>query len=173
MLLISLFEIILLLICSFEIIEEKDKSTSIYPEPVPWPSLMDVYVSHQHRKPNPPPCPLQSVGLCPSAFDEFNGDCWTSESDDESPDLVGSSSSSASAPASGTSGPEKVSWKMRLDMLVGSGCCVKAKHKAYNLYTLRCDISRFFPRIDRIFPWEALDPFFGAQDERFLEFRSI
>ena len=34
------------------------------------------------------------------------------------------------------------------------------------------DISRFFPRIDRIFPGEALNPFFGAQDEGFLEFRS-
>ena len=34
------------------------------------------------------------------------------------------------------------------------------------------DISRFFPRIDRIFPREALNPFFGAQDEGFLEFRS-
>ena len=34
------------------------------------------------------------------------------------------------------------------------------------------DISRFFPRIDRIFPGEALYPFFGAQDEGFLEFRS-
>ena len=33
------------------------------------------------------------------------------------------------------------------------------------------DISRFFPRIDRIFPGEALNPFFGAQDEGFLEFR--
>ena len=27
------------------------------------------------------------------------------------------------------------------------------------------DISRFSPRIDRIFPEEALNPFFGAQDE--------
>ena len=26
---------------------------------------------------------------------------------------------------------------MRLDMLAGSGCGVKAKHKAYNLYTAR------------------------------------
>ena len=34
------------------------------------------------------------------------------------------------------------------------------------------DISRFFPRIDRIFSGEALNPFFGAQDERFSEFRS-
>ena len=34
------------------------------------------------------------------------------------------------------------------------------------------DITRFFPRIDRIFFGEALDPFFGAQDEGFLEFRS-
>ena len=30
------------------------------------------------------------------------------------------------------------------------------------------DISRFFPRIDRIFSGEALNPFFGAQDERFF-----
>ena len=37
----------------------------------------------------------------------------------------------------------------------------------------RCDISRFSPRIDRIFPGEALNPFFGAQDEGFLEFRSL
>ena len=36
----------------------------------------------------------------------------------------------------------------------------------------RGDISRFFPRIDRIFPGEALNPFFGAQDEGFSEFRS-
>ena len=35
------------------------------------------------------------------------------------------------------------------------------------------DISRFFPRFDRIFPGEALNPFFGAQDEGFSEFRSI
>ena len=30
----------------------------------------------------------------------------------------------------------------------------------------------FFPQIDRIFPWKALNPYFGAQDEGFLEFRS-
>ena len=34
------------------------------------------------------------------------------------------------------------------------------------------DITRFSPRIDRIFPGEALNPFFGAQDEGFLKFRS-
>ena len=34
------------------------------------------------------------------------------------------------------------------------------------------DISRFFPRIDRIFPGEALNSFYGAQDEGFSEFRS-
>ena len=34
------------------------------------------------------------------------------------------------------------------------------------------DITGFFPRIDWIFPWEALNPFFGAQDEGFSEFRS-
>ena len=34
------------------------------------------------------------------------------------------------------------------------------------------DITRFSPRIDRIFPGEALNPFFGALDEGFLEFRS-
>ena len=34
------------------------------------------------------------------------------------------------------------------------------------------DITRFFPRIDRIFPGEALNPFFGAQDEGFSEFCS-
>ena len=34
------------------------------------------------------------------------------------------------------------------------------------------DISRFFPRIDRIFSEEALNPFFSAQDEGFSEFRS-
>ena len=34
------------------------------------------------------------------------------------------------------------------------------------------DISRFFPLIDLIFPWEALNQFFGAQDEGFSEFRS-
>ena len=35
-----------------------------------------------------------------------------------------------------------------------------------------CDISRFSPRIDLIFPGEALYPFLGAQDEGFSEFRS-
>ena len=35
-----------------------------------------------------------------------------------------------------------------------------------------CNISRFFPWIDRIFSGEALNPFFGAQDEGFSEFRS-
>ena len=34
------------------------------------------------------------------------------------------------------------------------------------------DITRFSPRIDLIFPGEALNPFFGAQDEGFSEFRS-
>ena len=33
-----------------------------------------------------------------------------------------------------------------------------------------CDISRFFPRSDKIFSWEALDPFLGAQDEGFRNF---
>ena len=32
------------------------------------------------------------------------------------------------------------------------------------------DISRFFPQIDRIFPREALNPFFNAQDEGFSDF---
>ena len=62
----------------------------------------------------------------PSAFDDFNGDCWPSESDDESPDLPRYSSSLVSTLASGTSGSERVAWKMRLDMLAGSGCGVKA-----------------------------------------------
>ena len=76
---------------------------------------------------------------CPWAFDDFNGDCWPSESDDESQDWPGASSSSVSAPASGTSqaGSERIAWKMRLDMLAGSGCGVKAKHKAYYLYSAR------------------------------------
>ena len=39
-------------------------------------------------------------------------------------------------------------------------------------YLWSCDISRFSPQIDLIFPWEALNPFFCAQDEGFLEFRS-
>ena len=37
---------------------------------------------------------------------------------------------------------------------------------------VRRDISRFFPRIDRIFFREALNPFFGAQDQGFSKFRS-
>ena len=74
---------------------------------------------------------------CPSAFDDFNGDCWPSESNEESQDLPGSSSSSVSALPSGTSGSERVAWKMRLDMLAGSGCVVKAKHNVYYLYTVR------------------------------------
>ena len=60
-----------------------------------------------------------------------------SESDNEFPDLAGISSSWVSAPASGTSGSERIAWKMRLDMLAGSGCGVKAKHKAYYLYSAR------------------------------------
>ena len=32
------------------------------------------------------------------------------------------------------------------------------------------DMSRFFPRIDLIFFGEALNPFFGAQDEGFWNF---
>ena len=39
-------------------------------------------------------------------------------------------------------------------------------------WTGSCDVTRFFPRIDRIFPGESLNPFFGAQDEGFSEFRS-
>ena len=38
--------------------------------------------------------------------------------------------------------------------------------------TIARDITRFSPRIDRIFPGEALNPFFGAQDEGFLDLRS-
>ena len=34
------------------------------------------------------------------------------------------------------------------------------------------DISRFAPQIDWIFSGEAPNPFFVAQDEEFLEFRS-
>ena len=52
---------LLLLICLLEIKEEKDKSTLIYPEPVSWPSLMQVSVGHQHRKPKTPQWPFQSV----------------------------------------------------------------------------------------------------------------
>ena len=37
---------------------------------------------------------------------------------------------------------------------------------------IRCDISRFSPRIDRIFPGESLNPLLGARDEGFSEFRS-
>ena len=33
------------------------------------------------------------------------------------------------------------------------------------------DISRFFPRNDRVFFGGTLNPFFGAQDEGFSEFR--
>ena len=50
-----------ILICLFEILEEKDKSTLTYQEPGTWQSLMEVFFGHQHRKPNPPPWPLQSV----------------------------------------------------------------------------------------------------------------
>ena len=64
---------LLLLICLFEIIEEKYKITLTCLEPVPWPSLMEVFFGHQHWKLNPPQWPLQSV------FDDFNGDCWPSE----------------------------------------------------------------------------------------------
>ena len=34
------------------------------------------------------------------------------------------------------------------------------------------DPSRLYPRFDRIFPGDALNPFFGARDEGFSEFRS-
>ena len=35
---------LLRLICLFEIIEEKDKNTLTYTEPVPWPSLMEISI---------------------------------------------------------------------------------------------------------------------------------
>ena len=44
-------------------------------EPVPGPSLMEVFVGHQYQKQNPPLWPLQSVPPS-SAIDDFNGDCW-------------------------------------------------------------------------------------------------
>ena len=99
---------------------------------------MEVFFGHQHRKPNSPPWPLQSVPR-PStiSMETISMVIEIVESDDESPDLPGSSSSDVSELESGTSGSERVAWKMRLDMLAGSGCCVKAKHKAYNLYTAR------------------------------------
>ena len=122
-----------ILICLFEILEEKDKSTLTYQEPGTWQSLMEVFFGHQHRKPNPPPWPLQSVPRPSMILMEIVG---LQNRNDESPDLAGSLSSSASRPASETSGSERVSWTMCLDMLVGSGCCIKAKHKAYNLFTV-------------------------------------
>ena len=109
----------------------KDKGKSTYLEPVPWPSLMEVFVGHQHWKQKPPLWPLQSFPR------SFNTDCWPSESDYESLNLPGSSSSSVSALASGTSGSERVAWKLHLDMLAGSGCSVKAKHKASKLYAIQ------------------------------------
>ena len=57
--------------------------------------------------------------VCPWAFDDFNGDCWPSESNDESPNLPGSSSSSVSALASGTSGSERVAWIPPLEDALG------------------------------------------------------
>ena len=59
--------------------------------------------------------PLYGLSL---AFDDFNGDCWPSGSDDESPDLSGSSSSSISALPSETSESERVARKMCLEMAV-------------------------------------------------------
>ena len=72
---------------------------------------------------------------CHSAFDDFNGDCWPSESDDEFLDFAGSSSSSVSAPSSGTSESEMVA-----SLQVGdAGCSIKdkAKHKS-SIRTLSC-----------------------------------
>ena len=40
------------------------------------------------------------------------------------------------------------------------------------LHAVLCDITRFSPQIDWIFPGEALNPFFGAQDKGFSEFHS-
>ena len=102
-------------------------------EPIPWPSLMDVFVGHQHRNPNPPLWPLQSVPRPSTISMEIVG----LQNPQTCHKLPGSSSSSVSALASGISGSERVAWKMRLDMLAGSDCGVKAKHKAYNLYTAR------------------------------------
>ena len=64
-----------------------------------------------------------------------------SESEDESLDLPGSSSYSVFALASGTSGSERVVWKMRLDMLAGSGCCVNAKLEIQCLLFVHCSVT--------------------------------
>ena len=90
---------------------------------------------HQHRKPSPPPWPLQSVPR--SSMILMAIVCLQNRTTNSPQALAGISPSWVSAPASGTSGSKRVAWKMRLDMLAGSGCCVKAKHKDYNLYTAR------------------------------------
>ena len=51
----------------------------------------------------------------------------------------------------------------------GTDCCFLP---GGGLQQSTCDISRFSPQIQWIFPGEALNPFFSAQDERFSEFCS-
>ena len=56
--------------------------------------------------------------------------------------------------------------------------CTSAAHGSRNSlgslagseYALQGDISRFSPRIDRIFPWEALNPFFVLKMKDFWNF---
>ena len=63
--------------------------------------------------------------------------------------------------------------RLRDDFRTGSLCSrILRKQATESPASGQSDISSFFPHIDLIFPGEALNPFFGAQDEGFSEFRS-
>ena len=139
------------LICLFQIIEEKDKSTLTYPEPVPWPSLTELFVGNQHREQNPPPWPLQSVPLPPMVFMEIVG----LQNRTKNP----RTRHALHHPRLPRQHQEHLDQREEpgrcFDMLVGSGCCVKAKHKAYNVYTvcsLRAGELLLFQAVLRIYP---------------------
>ena len=59
-----------------------------------------------------------------------------------------------------------------VSLLSGLGCLSKPVDVNKASHYILSVITRFSPRIDWIFPGEALNPFFGAQDEGFSEFRS-
>ena len=66
-----------------------------------------------------------------------------------------------------TGGPKKAAPNLKVCLVT---CATPVRRTAWPADT--GDITKFFPQIDRIFPGEALNPFFGAQDEEFSEFRS-
>ena len=81
--------------------------------------------------------------VCPWALDDFNGDRWPSESNDKSPDLPGSSSSSVSALASGRSGSVRVAWIPPLEDALGHAGWqwMRCKGQTQSLQFVHCAVT--------------------------------